>query len=255
MSRLMKKVAVVTGAASGLGKEVSHQFVEQGIDRVYLCDLNIEACEAISRELGDRATPVLLDVTVERDWEVCLARVIEEAGQLDVLVNSAGILGFNSIEEETLENWNRIQSVNATGVFLGCKHGVRTMKEHSRAGSIINLASAASLDPASGALAYAASKFTVRGITIATAKHCGEKNYPIRCNSIHPGVVDTPMMHAALAEGQSVDDMLQSFADGTLVGRTAKVQEIAQSIIYFASDESSFVTGSPFVIDGGYSVM
>lgn len=255
MSRLKNKVAVVTGAASGLGKEVSRQFVEQGVGRVYLCDLNTEICDAIGNELGEQARVIKIDVTVEADWEHCFTQVIEDVGALDILVNSAGILCFNSIEDETLENWNRIQAVNATGVFLGCKHSVRTMKSHTKAGSIINLASAASIDPASGALAYAASKFTVRGITIATAKHCGENAYPIRCNSIHPGVVNTPMMHAALQDGQSVDEMLQSFADGTLVGRTATVQEIANAVVYFSSDESSFVTGSEFVIDGGYSVM
>ena len=249
MGRLQHKVALVTGGASGLGAEISKQFVAQGA-RVFMADINREVGEAAAVEIGAGASFVRLDVTDEKNWQECLQAVIAEAGKLDILVNNAGILEFGNIEEASLEQWERIHRVNGAGVFLGCKYGVATMKSHTDAGSIINVSSAVALKATSATPAYSSSKALVQNLTCSVALHCGEKGYPIRCNSLHPGAIDTPMVRGDL-HGEEAKAVMHRFDAAHPIGRTGTVEEIAAAAVFMASDESSFMTGAPMIIDGG----
>jgi 3(or 17)beta-hydroxysteroid dehydrogenase len=252
MNRLKDKVSLVTGGASGLGKEIARQFLAQGA-RVFVADLNRELGEKTCSELGAGANFLLLDVTSEQAWKDALQIVIDQAGQLDVLVNNAGIFAFANIEDETLEQWERIHKVNGVGVFLGCKYGLGVMKNHTEAGSIINVSSAGSIRATSSTPAYSSSKALVHNLTWSVALHCGDQGYPVRCNSLHPGAIDTPMLRGQ-AEGEEAKAIMEKFVAAHPIGRTATVEDIAAAAVFMAADESSFMTGAPIIIDGGNTI-
>ena len=247
MGRLDGKVAIISGGARGQGATEARMFAAEGA-RVVFGDLLDDAgrqVEAEIRELGGEATYVHLDVTQEADWQAAVEEAVSRYGKLDVLVNNAGILIRKNIEETTVEDWDRIFGVNAKGAFLGTKSAIPAMRE-AGGGSIINISSTAGLvGSPNGSASYTATKGAVRLLTKSTAIQYAREG--IRCNSVHPGPIETDMIQDTLND----PDLLELRMQRLPLGRVGKPEEIAYGVIYLASDESSFVTGSELVIDGG----
>ena len=247
MARLEGKVALISGGARGQGAVEARMFAEEGASVVIgdILDDQGRQTEAEMQELGYNVTYIHLDVTSESDWDAAVQAAISTYGKLDILLNNAGILIRKNIEETTEEDWDRIFSINAKGVFLGTKAAIPAMRENG-GGSIINISSTAGLvGSANGSASYTATKGAVRLFTKSTAiQHAREG---IRCNSIHPGPIETDMIADTLNDPANMALRMQRLP----LGRVGKPSEIAYGAIYLASDESSFVTGSEVVIDGG----
>ncbi len=248
--RVEGKVALVTGAASGLGAAAARMLVREGA-RVALTDLNEEAGQALAKELGMTARFWRLDVTKEEDWISVVDSVMATFERLDVLVNNAGIGIAKDVETISLQEWRLVNAVNLDGVFLGCKHGIRAMRQCGAKGSIINMSSVAGLIGAAALPAYCASKGGVRLLTKSVALHCAKQGYGIRCNSVHPVFVDTPMVDALASLSGDKATGKERMAKGIPIGRLGEPDEIAYAVVYLASDESRLMTGSEFVLDGG----
>ena len=244
MGRLEGKTALVTGGASGLGEAISRRFAAEGA-QVIIADIDVEGGKALAAELGAAARFVRLDVTVEESWLDAFARL----GRLDVLVNNAGITTLGSIEDVTLAQFMHEMEIDVVGVFLGCKHVIPLMRDHG--GSIINMSSMAGLRAQGNLVAYNAAKAAVTHLTKSCALHFAEKGYGIRCNSVHPGAIHTPIIDKVLAQSDNPDALYASFVKTHPVGRLGKPEEIAAICVYLASDESAFATGAEFRIDGG----
>jgi cyclopentanol dehydrogenase len=255
--RLSGKVALITGAATGVKNELmgiggaaAWLFAREGA-RLALGDVNEESgrkTAAQLRESGADAIFLRLDVTVEEDWTAAVKATASAFGGLDILVNNAGMGRSPLIEETTVESWDQDMAVNARGTFLGTKHAVPEIRKRG-GGSIINISSIAGLVGLSGQSSgsYAASKGAVRLLTKATAVQYARDG--IRCNSIHPGFIDTPMTERSLSIPENRDSRIER----TPLSRIGTTDDIAYGVLYLASDESSFVTGSELVIDGGYT--
>ncbi len=247
MGRLDGKVALISGGARGQGAAEAKLCAREGAKVVFgdVLDEQGKQVEAEIRASGGEATYVHLDVTREADWREAVETAVHSYGKLDVLVNNAGIVIRKGIEDTSEEDWDRIMAVNAKGVFLGTKHAIPAMRR-AGGGSIVNISSTAGLVGSPyGSAAYTASKGAVRLFTKVTAmQHAQDK---IRCNSVHPGPIDTPMLQESLAEPTRREDFLQR----PPLGRIGTPEDIAYGVLYLASDESSFVTGSELVIDGG----
>lgn len=253
MGRVSGKVALISGGASGLGRAAAQILAEHGA-RVVITDVQVDAGTRVAVDIGRDVLFLRQDVSKEEDWQRVMSQIIEEYGQLDVLVNNAALLHMASIEDTSLEDWHRIHAVNSDGVFLGCKYAVETMKGTTQGGSIINISSGAGLRPISLVPAYGASKSVVWSLTRTTALHCAESGYPIRCNSIHPGVIRTPMMENTVPEGEDIDAVMAMHAEVHPMKRLVTVEDVALSILYLASDESAIVTGVALPVDGGYNI-
>jgi len=253
MDRVKGKVAIITGGASGIGKATASLLAKEGA-RVVVADINEadgkKVAEEIGRE-GGKAIFVKHDVTSEKDWSEVIEKTLAEFGKLDILVNNAGVLFAKPIEDTPLEQWRWLMSVNLDGVFLGTKYAIRAMKG-SGGGSIINLSSIAGLvGTIDDTSAYCASKGAVRLFTKAAALECSKAghNYGIRVNSVHPGVVETP-----LSENLLKDAALRKSIEGRHpIGYVGRPIDIAYAILYLASNESKFATGSELVVDGGWT--
>jgi len=244
--RLQDKVAVITGAASGIGLEIGRLFAAEGA-RVVLTDLDPDLLQQQlpTLDAGPHCAEVL-DVSSEAQWEQVLDRVLAAHGRVDVLVNNAGIPAQGSIEDTTLEHWRLVMSINLDGVFLGCKHGVRRMK--ATGGAIVNVSSVGALKASLVGPAYGASKAGVWNLSKTVALYCARSGYNIRCNSLHPGLTRTPMMDRAPPE------TLQRLQAGIPLQRLGEPLDMAQAALYLASEESRYVTGTALVVDGGYTV-
>jgi len=249
MGRVQDKVALVTGGASGIGLATAELLAAEGA-RVVIGDVDRAAGERAAAAIGPRAIVHQLDVTREDDWIAVTDRVTADVGRLDILVNNAGVVLMKSIEETTLEEWRSLMAVNLDGVFLGCKHAVRVMKERG-GGAIVNMSSVAGMIGHVSLAAYCASKGGVRLLTKSVALHCARLGYNIRCNSVHPSFADTPMLDSMIAIGRDPAKMRESLTAAAPLGRLAEPNEIAGMILFLASDESAFTTGAEFVIDGG----
>ena len=253
MGRLDGKVALISGGARGQGAAEARMFASEGACVVFgdILDDDGRRVEAEIRELGGQATYVHLDVTSEADWAAAVNRAVSEYGKLDVLVNNAGIVLGRSIEEMTVEEWDRLFDVNAKGVFLGTKASLGAMRD-AGGGSIVNISSTAGLVGNDYNLAgYSSTKGAVRLFTKSTAiQHARDG---IRCNSVHPGPIDTPMLAESRRGRGALTDEQQR--QRTPLGRIGRPEDIAFAVIYLASDESSFVTGSEVVVDGGRTAM
>jgi cyclopentanol dehydrogenase len=247
MGRLDGKVALISGGARGQGAAEAKLFVREGANVVFgdVLDEEGRKVEAEVRATGGEATYVHLDVTQEGQWRTAVDAAVQRYGKLDILVNNAGILLRKSIEETTVEEWDRIMAVNLKGVFLGTKHALPAMRR-SGGGSIINISSTAGLvGSPGGTSAYVATKGGVRLFTKATAVQHAKDN--IRCNSVHPGPIATEMIRSLVADEVAWDMRLARLP----MGRAGTTEEVAYGVLYLASDESSYMTGSELVIDGG----
>jgi len=245
--RLEGKVALISGGARGQGAAEAKLFAGEGAKVVFgdiLDDLGKQV-EAEIHEVGGEALYIHLDVTNAADWASAVEAAVSRYGRLDVLVNNAGITIRKNVEDTTEEDWDRIMAINAKGVFLGTKQAIPAMRE-SGGGSIVNISSTAGLvgSPYSGA-SYAATKGAVRLFTKATAIQYAKES--IRCNSVHPGLLETPMTQDMLADAAHREERTQRIP----LGRVGTAEDVAYGVLYLASDESSFVTGSELVIDGG----
>lgn len=252
MGRVQDKVAIVTGAASGVGKEDAILLAREGA-RVVLTDVNEEAGRAVAEQIGaGQALFVRHDIASEDDWLKVMKLTHDTFGGLDILVNNAAILAYGTIEDTSLELWQKIQKVNSDGYFLGCKHGLLAMKERG-GGSIVNMSSMAGIGGVSSFCAYSASKGAVAAMTRSIAAHCRSKGYKIRCNSIHPDGIKTPMvsgLHTTLKPGQMPS--VREKDPKQIMARFAEPQDIANLVLFLASDESRFIQGAEMRIDNGY---
>ena len=247
MGRLDGKVALISGGARGQGATETRLFVREGARVVFgdILDAEGRQVEADIRAAGGAATYVHLNVTNEADWRAAVTTAVNQYGKLDVLVNNAGILLRGRIEETSEDDWDRIMAVNVKGVFLGTKHAIPAMRQ-AVGGSIINISSTAGLVGSPGeTAAYTATKGAVRLFTKATAIQHARDN--IRCNSVHPGPIATDMIKEMLENQAQWEQRLRRLP----MGRVGRPEDIAYGVLYLASDEASFVTGSELVIDGG----
>lgn len=255
MGRLDDKVAIVTGGASGIGRAAAELMAAEGA-RVVVSDIDdaggAETVTAIEAA-GGRAVYLQHDVRDEQAWERVIMDCQQRYGALTVLVNNAGIGGGGGpVDEMSLEQWRRVTGINLEGVFLGVKHGIRAMKKHGRPGSIVNISSIAGKIGLPNAAAYCASKGGVALLTKTAALECAQGAPQIRVNSVHPGFIDTPLVQNGIEA--SPDRRLAAFiAMSQPTGEMGRPDDIARGILYLASDESRFMTGSELVIDGGYT--
>jgi 3alpha(or 20beta)-hydroxysteroid dehydrogenase len=238
--RLTDKVALISGGARGMGASHVQALVDEGA-RVVFGDILDDEGKAVAAEVGSKwpgaARYLHLDVTDPDQWDAAVETTLAEFGRLDILVNNAGIINIGILEEYELSEWQRILDINLTGVFLGIRSVVKTMKKAGR-GSIINISSIEGLAGTVACHGYTATKFAVRGLTKSAALELGPNG--IRVNSIHPGLIRTPMTEWV------PEDIFQ-----TALGRIAEPREVSNLVVYLASDESSYSTGSEFVVDGG----
>ena len=251
MGRVEGKVAIVTGGASGIGAETCRALAEEGA-RVVVADLDAALGEEVASGIGEAASFVRHDVSDEASWERIVKETVASRGGLHVLVNNAGILHRGTIEDTTLEDWRRVQAVNSDGVFLGCKHAIPAMRA-SGPSSIVNISSLAALRGTPVYTAYSASKGAVRTLTKSVAVHLASAGDAIRCNSVHPGGVTTPMVARTLEEagGEMDFDALREHADLARQMGMGQPRDIANLVVFLASDESIYVNGAEIEIDGG----
>lgn len=249
--RIAGKSALITGAASGLGEAIARRFAAEG-GTVLLADLDEPRGSSLAAEIGERAAFVPLDVTQEDQWIAAFELAENRLGRLDILVNCAGITTIGSVEDLTLDAFRHEIDVDLLGVFLGCKHVVPLMKRTG--GSVINIASMASIRARHYLAAYNAAKAGVTHMTKSIALHYARERYGIRCNSVHPGVIHTPILDKVLAQSNDPDALYAEWVAGHPVGRLGRPEEVAALCLYLASDESGFATGAEFVLDGGSSL-
>jgi 3(or 17)beta-hydroxysteroid dehydrogenase len=250
MTRLVGKTILITGAASGLGAAAARRLHREGAF-VVVTDRNVEGGAKVAAELGDRGLFRELDVTKEASWIAVIDEVIETRGRLDALVNNAGVGRGGSIEEATLEEWRFVHAVNVEGVFFGCKHAVRVMKERG-GGSIVNVSSIAALIGAPSLCAYSSSKGAVRSLTKSVAIHCARSGYGIRCNSIHPVFIETPMMEAMVQNSPDPERLRRGLEKSVPLGRIGVPEDVAAAVAYLVSDDAQFLTGLELPVDGGF---
>jgi len=254
-NKLSCKTALITGSAQGIGAALASLFVQEGCF-VYVTDINDELGEALAHSLGNQASYLRLDVRREEDWQRVTAQILEKRGTLDVLVNNAAITGFehgavlHDPEHARLEDWRAVHQTNLDGVFLGCKYAIGAMR-NSRAGSIINMSSRSGLVGIPGAAAYASSKAAVRNHTKTVALYCAEQGLNIRCNSIHPAAILTPIWEPMLGTDAGREERMAALVRDTPLRRFGMPEEVAALALLLASDEATYITGSEFNIDGG----
>jgi 3(or 17)beta-hydroxysteroid dehydrogenase len=245
--RVKDKVAIVTGAASGVGREDALLLAREGA-RVVLTDVNEDGGAAVAREIGDGALFVRHDIAREDDWRNVIALAQQRFGPPDILVNNAAILLMAGILETTLEQWERVLRINAGGYFLGCKHGLAAMRE--RGGSIINMSSTAALGGLPPFCAYSASKGAVTALTRNVASWCRVNQVKVRCNSIHPDAIATPMLASVEMPADLPPERLVEMA-----ARTCQPRDVANLVLFLASDESRHINGAELRIDNAQTIM
>ncbi len=249
MGRVDGKVALVTGGGSGIGAATARMLAGEGA-RVMLADVDAAGADRVAAEIGENAASARLDVTKNDDWERVAAETQKVFGGWHVLVNCAGILRNGTVEDTTLEDWHQVIDVNLTGTWRGCRLAVAHMRDHG-GGSIINLSSVAGIVADDAMCAYDTSKGGVRLLTKSIALYCADNRLGVRCNSVHPGVIETPMVHTYIAESDDPESERELWDSFMAVDYRGTAEDVGHMIVYLASDESRLVTGAEMVIDGG----
>ena len=258
MARLKDKIVLVTGAAMGLGSAMAKRLAREGAF-IFATDIADAAGAAVVAEIvaaGGRAEYLHQDVTQPEAWDAVFARIRAAHGRLDVLVNNAGGGTYNDIESVSFQDWRRIMAINLDATFLGTQLAIKWMKT-TGGGSIVNVSSIAAFIGSPNLAAYCAAKAGIQMLSKSAAVYCGQKGYGIRVNSIHPGLIDTQSGRemAHLATGLPEEQAIAAFAGMHPLGRIGQPDEIANGVLYLASDEASFVTGTHLIIDGGFTAI
>lgn len=252
MGRLQGKVAIITGAAKGLGEADARMFAREGAT-VILTDMDEENGQRVAGEIGDAAEFQLQDVRDEQGWEDLVADVVSRHGRLDILVNNAGVVEPGTIETQTTEEYRFVMAVSADGAFYGCKYAVPAMKA-SGGGAIINMCSIASIIGEPIVVAYSMAKGAIESLTRSVAVHCANNKYNIRCNSVHPAGILTPMVEAIGPKVMGRDDLRPS-SEGPAPSALGEPDDIANTVLFLASEESKFINGAAIRVDNAKSVV
>lgn len=249
--RVAGKVVLVTGGGSGIGRATATLLASEGAS-VVVTDVDRNGGQQTAQQIGGAASFLPQDTTQDQDWKRVIAEVLAKHGRLDGLVNNAGVSGPypSTFESEDVEQWRRIFAVNVEGVFLGCKHGVPAIRD-SGGGSIVNLSSLAALLGTPDLSAYGASKGAVRQFTKTVAIQCARKGYKVRCNSVHPGVIDTPMGNTLMTSDATRERVRKRIP----LGELGRPEDIGYGVLFLISDESRYMTGAELVIDAGMSAI
>lgn len=250
MPSLADKVAIVTGAASGIGAEIARLLIEEGAS-VVLTDIDREGGEAMAASLGENALFLQQDVASESDWDRVMSEVEQRYGRLHILVNNAAVVRTTTIEDTDLALFRDSFMTNAGSVYMGCKRAIALMKQHGEPASLVNIASTTAVSTAAWTFAYGMSKAAVLSMTKSIALHCAGSGYNIRCNAVLPGVVMTPAVEQVLAASPDPEATLAGLVATHPIGRLLEGREIAAAVRYLASDESSGITGTHITVDGG----
>ena len=246
--RLKNKVGLITGAAQGLGREMAKMMIKHGA-KILITDINEDALKETAKELS--CGYLILDVTKENHWKVAIKKIEEDEGSLNILVNNAGIGGGGDIENTDFDSWHQVHSVNLDSVFLGCKYAIPLMRDSGN-GSIINISSMSGIVASHNMSAYNSSKAAVRHLSKSVALHCAKSTNLVRCNSIHPVFTRTAMVQSMIdsAPDRNIEEKLVKQIP---LRKLAEPIDIANAAVFLASDESSFITGTELIIDGGLS--
>jgi 3(or 17)beta-hydroxysteroid dehydrogenase len=257
MGRLDGKIALVTGGARGIGRAAATRLSEEGAS-VVITDMNGAGAEASAGAIGGNAEGLQHDVRSAEDWQRVMDHILARFGRLDIQVNNAGILATantQTVENTDIDQWRAVQGVNVEGVYLGCQFAIATMKR-SGGGSIVNLSSIAGLIGTPHLFAYGASKGAVRQLTKSVAVYCGRAGYKIRCNSVHPGLIQTDMGDEVMGlDNGDAERNKATRVKMVPLGYIADPVQVANCILFLASDESSYVTGAELVVDGGFTAV
>lgn len=252
MARLNNKVALITGAAQGIGQAIAEVFVKEGA-QVILSDVKEQLGLDVAKKLGSTASFQYLNVQDESSWQTVMDNINKQYGKLDILVNNAGIMTEHGQPQDpehvSLESWRHIHAVNLDGVFLGCKHAIAMMKKHG--GVIVNMSSRSGIVGIPNAAAYASSKAAIRNHTKTVAIYCAQQGYNIRCNSIHPAAILTPLWNEALGQGEAKAIAIANLSKGIPLQHMGEPLDVAYAALYMASDESKYMTGAELTLDGG----
>ena len=256
--RVDGKMSFVTGAAQGLGEAIAYMLAKEG-SKVVLADINydkvVSVSERINNEFPEQAFPLTLDVTSEDQWKESLIEAEKLMEGINVLVNNAGIGGGTTIEDTDYETFQNVMKVDTDSVFLGCKYAIPIMKNYSP-GSIVNTSSIAGLIAGHNMASYNTAKAGVWMLSKSVALHCARQAYNIRCNSIHPTFINTPILDNMLNRSNvERDELLMKLARQVPLGKVGEPNDVAYTVLFLASDESKFITGSEIKIDGGISAM
>lgn len=252
MKRVEGKTALVTGAASGIGRGIARMLAHEGA-HVAVTDINLDGAKTVAADIGDDAIALAHDVTDESAWTSTLEQTVARFGGLHVLVNCAGSAMTGSVEETSLEEWRSLHALDLDSVFLGCKHGIAHIAA-SGGGSIVNISSISGIIAGHNLAAYNSAKAAVRHLTKSVALHCARQKNQVRCNSVHPAFVDTPILDNLIAGGDR-EAALEKMARQIPMGVLGTVEDVGHAVVYLASDESGFMTGAELVLDGGVSAM
>jgi NAD(P)-dependent dehydrogenase (short-subunit alcohol dehydrogenase family) len=250
--QLTGKTAIVTGGASGLGFGIARRFVEEGA-RVILADIDVAGGSLAAESLGHAAFFAALDTSREDQWQNLMAMTGEQFGGLDILVNNAGVTLMGSVEDVSIDDFDRTWAINTRGTFLGCRFAIGLMKA-KQSGALINIASVSAFKPQPELVAYNASKAAITLMSQSIALHCAKEGYGIRCNSINPGVIRTPMLEKVIAQVADGEALMDSYKAMHPIGRIGEPDDIASMAVYLASDAAAFITGSAFNVDGGLGI-
>lgn len=253
MNRVKDKIALVTGAAQGIGRATAELLALEGA-QVIITDIKDDIGKKSATDIGKNAVFYHLDVSQEMEWKDLIEFIRNKYKRLDILVNNAGINGFSlgqqDPENATLKSWHKVHAINLDSVFLGCKYGISLMKEYG--GSIINISSRSGIVGIPNAAAYASSKAAIRNHTKTVALYCAEKNYNIRCNSLHPATILTAIWDPNLGSDPAKrEESIVNLTKGIPLKKMGEPIDVAYAVLYFASDEAKYITGAELNIDGG----
>lgn len=256
MNKLVNKTALITGAMHSIGLAIAETFLAEGAQVILTGRKAYAEGKQFASQLGSHADYLNLDVSHEEDWMKAKNYLKEKYGKLDILVNNAGIeyprsvQGLQDPENCTLSDWKEVHEVNLDGVFLGCKYAIALMKRQQNC-SIVNIGSRSALVGVATSAAYSSSKGAVRNYTKTVAAYCAQKSYSIRCNAVHPAAILTKMWDKELGTDANREKRVLKFSEGIPLKRMGTPNEVAQAVLYLASDDSKFVTGTEIIIDGG----